>query len=81
MRVDVRRATPLGLLILDSCGAMTTGEGSRTDMVCAMGFLRLLLCVLLLVVRSKYVVQILPSMVVAPVFFKGNMEMGAISQT
>lgn len=29
----------------------------------------------------KYVVQILPSMVVAPVFFKGNMEMGAISQT
>jgi len=31
--------------------------------------------------HSKYVVQILPSMVVAPVFFKGKMELGAISQT
>lgn len=69
-------------LSLDSCGAVTMGRGSGTDVVCARGLAFLLVCfVCLVMLHSKYVVQILPSMVVAPVFFKGNMEMGAISQT
>lgn len=72
-----------GAVVQDSCGAVSMGRASGTDAVCACGlaFLLVLCCLCLIVHHSKYVVQILPSMVVAPVFFKGNMEMGAISQT
>lgn len=78
--VSGRWPTVLGVVRLGSGGAVTTERGGELTSCAPAAFL-LLVIDFLLVVRSKYVVQILPSMVVAPVFFKGNMEMGAISQT